>query len=81
MTELRMEVAKRKLLKEFIGKYDVLDALKVEAKDRDTTWQKLLKDYPDFEHRSFGNLDTAWEQFRLFRSAYENDKELKKRAA
>ncbi len=40
---------------------------------------RIAKDYPDFEHRYFGELDLAWEQFKLFRQAYENDKELKKR--
>jgi hypothetical protein len=40
---------------------------------------RIAKDYPDFEHRYFGELDLAWEQFLLFRQAYENDKELKKR--
>jgi hypothetical protein len=40
---------------------------------------RFSKDYPDFEHRYFGELDLAWEQFKLFRQAYENDKELKKR--
>lgn len=42
---------------------------------------RFSKDFPDFEHRSFGELDQAWEQFKLFRSAYDNDKSLKKRAA
>jgi hypothetical protein len=42
---------------------------------------RFSKDFPDFEHRSFGSLETAWEQFKLFRAAYENDRELKKRAA
>lgn len=40
---------------------------------------RFAKDYPDFEHRYFGELDLAWKQFLLFREAYENDKELKKR--
>ena len=39
------------------------------------------KEHADFAHHYFPNLDSAWEQFKLFRQAYEIDKELKKRAA
>jgi len=42
---------------------------------------RFSKDFPDFEHRFFGNLDGAWRQFELFREAYDLDKELKRRAA
>lgn len=42
---------------------------------------RFAKDYPDFGHHYFGDLDVAWKQFCLFREAYDNDKELKKRAA
>ncbi len=40
---------------------------------------RFPKEYPDFDHRYFGDLDQAWEQFKLFRKAYDIDKELKKR--
>lgn len=42
---------------------------------------RFSKDYPDFEYRHFGNLDSAWRQFQIYREAYDIDKELKKRAA
>ena len=42
---------------------------------------RFAKEYPDFGHHYFGDLEMAWEQFKLFRQAYENDKVLKKRAA
>jgi len=42
---------------------------------------RFAKDYPDFGHHYFGDLQSAWRQFQLFREAYEIDKELKKRAA
>lgn len=42
---------------------------------------RFSKDHPDFAHHYYGELDLAWEQFQLFRTAYENDKLLKKRAA
>ncbi len=42
---------------------------------------RFSKDFPDFEHRYFGNLDQATRQFVLYREAYEIDKELKRRAA
>lgn len=42
---------------------------------------RFAKDHPDFAHHYFGELDLAWQQFKLFRAAYENDKVLKKRAA
>lgn len=41
---------------------------------------RFSKDYGDFTHKWFSDLDLAWMQFRLFRKAYENDKELNKRA-
>lgn len=40
---------------------------------------RFAKDYPDFEHRYFGELGEAWEQFKLFRQAYDIDKSLRKR--
>lgn len=42
---------------------------------------RFAKDFPDFGHHYFGDLSDAWEQFILFRKAYEIDKQLKKRAA
>lgn len=42
---------------------------------------RFSKDHPDFAHHYFGELDLAWQQFKLFREAYEHDKILKKRAA
>ena len=38
------------------------------------------KEYGDFAHHYFPELDDGWEQFKLFRAAYEIDKRLKKRA-
>lgn len=40
---------------------------------------RFAKDHPDFEHRYFGELDAAWEQFKRYRACYDTDKELKKR--
>lgn len=40
---------------------------------------RFAKDFPDFEVRKFGDLSEAWEQFTLYRKAYEIDKQLKKR--
>lgn len=42
---------------------------------------RFSKDHGDFATHFFGDLEDAWEQFRLFRRAYEIDKVLKKRAA
>lgn len=42
---------------------------------------RFAKTHGDFAHYHFPNLDEAWEQFLLFRRAYEIDKQLKKRAA
>lgn len=42
---------------------------------------RFAKDSGDFAHHYYPNLDEAWEQFVLFRAAYEIDKQLKKRAA
>lgn len=42
---------------------------------------RFSKEHGDFAHHYFPNLDEAWEQFVLFRRAYEIDKGLKKRAA
>lgn len=42
---------------------------------------RFSKDRADFAAHFFGDLDDAWEQFVLFRRAYELDKSLKKRAA
>jgi len=41
---------------------------------------RFAKTEGDFAHHYFPNLDEAWEQFKLFRQAYEIDKQLKKRA-
>lgn len=40
---------------------------------------RFSKNYPDFEARKFGDLSEAWEIFKLYRQAYDLDKELKKR--
>jgi hypothetical protein len=40
---------------------------------------RFSKNYPDFEARKFGDLSEAWEIFKLYRRAYDLDKELKKR--
>ena len=40
---------------------------------------RFPKEFPDFDHRFFGDLDDAWEQFKHFRAAYEIDKRLEKR--
>lgn len=40
---------------------------------------RFSKNYPDFEARKFGDLSEAWEIFKLYRKAYDLDKELKKR--
>jgi hypothetical protein len=42
---------------------------------------RFPKEFADFDHRYFGGLSDAWEQFKLFRQAYTIDKRLKKRAA
>jgi len=42
---------------------------------------RFAKSHGDFGHHYFPNLDEAWEQFLLFRRAYDIDKDLKKRAA
>ena len=41
---------------------------------------RFAKDFPDFSAHFFAELDEAWEQFLLFRRAYDIDKQLKKRA-
>ena len=40
---------------------------------------RFAKEYGDFTHHYFDELDDAWEQFKLFRQAYDLDKKLKKR--
>ena len=40
---------------------------------------RFSKNYPDFEARKFGDLSEAWEIFKLYRRAYDLDKELRKR--
>lgn len=40
---------------------------------------RFSKDHADFAHHYWNELDDAWEQFKLFRQAYEFDKLLKKR--
>ena len=42
---------------------------------------RFSKEHADFSHHYWSNLDEAWEQFKLFRAAYDIDKVLKKRAA
>jgi hypothetical protein len=42
---------------------------------------RFAKEYGDFAHHHFPELDMAWEQFKLFRQAFDNDQILKKRAA
>lgn len=42
---------------------------------------RFSKDFPDFEHRYFAELDTALELFKLLRPAYDLDVQLKKRVA
>ena len=41
---------------------------------------RFSKDHGDFSHHYFPELDLAFEQFLLFRKAYENDKVLRRRA-
>ena len=40
---------------------------------------RFPKEFPDFDHRFFGDLDDGWEQFKHFRAAYEIDKRLRQR--
>jgi len=40
---------------------------------------RFAKDHADFTHHFWSELDDAWEQFKLFRVAYDIDKKLKKR--
>lgn len=40
---------------------------------------RFSKDHADFAHHFWTELDDAWEQFKLFRKAYDLDKLLKKR--
>ena len=40
---------------------------------------RFSKEHADFTHHYWENLDDAWEQFKLFRRAYDLDKLLKKR--
>lgn len=42
---------------------------------------RFSKDFGDFAHHYYDELDLAWKQFVLFREAFEIDKSLKKRAA
>jgi hypothetical protein len=41
---------------------------------------KFSKEYGDFAHHYYPELDIGWEQMKLFLKAYQNDKILKKRA-
>lgn len=41
---------------------------------------RFAKSHGDFSHHYWPELDDAWEQFKLFRRAYDLDKSLKKRA-
>ena len=40
---------------------------------------RFSKEHADFTHHYWSELDEAWEQFKLFRQAYDLDKKLKKR--
>jgi hypothetical protein len=40
---------------------------------------RFSKEHADFAHHFWTELDDAWEQFKLFRQAYDLDKKLKKR--
>jgi len=40
---------------------------------------RFSKEHADFGHHYWSELDDAWEQFKLFRLAYDIDKKLKKR--
>lgn len=40
---------------------------------------RFSKNFADFGHHYFGDLDDAWEQFKLFRQAYDLDKKLHER--
>lgn len=40
---------------------------------------RFSKEHADFVHHYWGELDDAWEQFKLFRKAFDIDKKLKKR--
>jgi hypothetical protein len=40
---------------------------------------RFSRDNADFEHRKFEQIEDAWEQFLIFRRAYDLDKTLKKR--
>lgn len=40
---------------------------------------RFAKSHGDFAHHHYPELDAAWEQFKLFRQAYDIDKGLKKR--
>lgn len=40
---------------------------------------RFSKEHADFAHHYWSELDDAWEQFKLFRQAYDLDKKLKKR--
>jgi hypothetical protein len=40
---------------------------------------RFSKEHADFTHHYWSELDDAWEQFKLFRQAYDIDKKLKKR--
>lgn len=40
---------------------------------------RFAKEHADFAHHYWGELDDAWEQFKLFRAAFDIDKRLKKR--
>ncbi len=40
---------------------------------------RFAKEHADFAHHFWAELDEAWEQFKLFRAAYDIDKRLKKR--
>jgi len=40
---------------------------------------RFSKDHADFAHHYWSEVDDAWEQFKLFRKAYDLDKKLKQR--
>jgi hypothetical protein len=40
---------------------------------------RFSKEHADFTHHYWNDVDEGWEQFKLFRKAYDLDKILKKR--
>lgn len=40
---------------------------------------RFSKDFPDFAHHYYGNLDLEWQQFKAYVICYNRDKEIRKR--